>query len=118
MWAKITDGRVTGPSLFGDFFADEIIVSIVEKIATKNGAITKKDCEAALLYCIKEAKERLSLRSLKRRKGYNELLDYLLDLSKNYKKRIKNNNILKEREKINQNIPSPTIFEIKKCARD
>ena len=112
MWARIKDGRIKGPSLFEDFFADEIIVSIVEKLANLNRSLTKKDCEDALLFGIDQAKERLNLRSLKRRRGYQGLLDYLLDFSNNYRKNIKNSDILKERKKVNQNIPSPIMFEM------
>lgn len=103
MWQKFYfDSRMGKPTFFADIFADELVTSVVEfmVLGRKPG---KKTCSEALDYAMKEAEERLS-RTGRREKLVTSLVDFFAEYPLRIRRR--GSNVLKEREKVMNRLPS------------
>ena len=90
-------------TLFEDYFADELLASLVEKtvLGTK---LTRKQCVEALDYAMSEMKLRLG-----RKKHHKKLIGSIIEFMKRYQQRVrrKRSNILRERSLLVSELPSP-----------
>ena len=106
MWTNYYfDERRKAISLLADFFADELLTTMLEELIIK-GRMDSIDFEWALDYAREETY--LRLKNLKRTKQYKKLLDELRVYLREYKKAIrKGKDALQERERILKDISSP-----------
>ncbi|MEM3040856.1 MAG: hypothetical protein QXG97_02360 [Nitrososphaerota archaeon] len=107
VWScELYDKRRKEPTLFEDFFADELITTLLEELVIK-GTPKKVDVEWALDYARREAYQRL--RDLKRHKeAYERLRNILLKEITCYQKQLREGiDAITERRKIVNNLPSP-----------
>jgi hypothetical protein len=103
MWQKFYfDYRVGKPTFFADIFADELVTSVVEcmVLGRKPG---KKTCGKAVDYALEEAIDRLS-RTDRREKLVEALVGFFAEYP--FRIRRKGSNVLKEREKVMNCLPS------------
>ena len=108
MWScKFHDQRRRTTTLFEDFFADELLTTLLEELTIK-GSSGKVDVEWALDYARGEAYRRL--RDLKRyRASYSRLKTSLMDELALYRRHVRTgrSDALKERRRIVGTLPSP-----------
>jgi len=104
MWqAYYFDYRRRNPTLFEDYFADELITCIVEQIVLGR-KLNRKMCREAFEYALGETKLRLA-----RMEHSQELTKLLVEFAGNYKNKIRSgeSSILTERKRLLQELPSP-----------
>lgn len=108
MWScKYHDQRRSTTTLFEDFFADELVTTLLEELTIK-GAVEKVDVEWGLDYARGEAYRRL--RDLKRyRASYTRLKTLLKEELALYRRHVRagRSDALKERRRIVAALPSP-----------
>ena len=93
--------------LFEDYFADELITSLIEPIVLGR-RLDRINYDEALDYAISETKRRIiGLR--KRKKQYRKLINSLKDFLKDYQRRVRSegSDVLKERRQLLLELPSP-----------
>lgn len=103
MWQKFYfDSRMGKPTFFADIFADELVTSVVEcmVLGRKPG---KKACREAVDYALDEAIVRLS-RTDRREKLVLSLVEFFAEYPRRVRRR--GSNVLKEREKVMNRLPS------------
>lgn len=93
------DYRRRNPTLFEDYFADELITCIVEQIVLGKKP-SRKICREALNYAISETKFRFKHEDLRK------LTKALVEFAEDYKRRVKRSDILNERKRLLK-LPSP-----------
>jgi hypothetical protein len=103
MWQKFYfDSRISRPTFFADIFADELVTSVVGYMVL-GGKPGKKTCRKAIDHAFNEAKERLS-RTECRQKLVKSLVDFFAEYPSRIKR--KGSNVLKERERVMERLPS------------
>lgn len=97
------DMRRREVTLFEDYFSDELLTSLVEKIVLGT-KLTRKQCVEALDYAMSEMKLRLG-----RKKYHKKLIDSVMRFMKRYQQRVrrKRSNILRERRRLIRELASP-----------
>jgi hypothetical protein len=97
------DYRRRNPTLFEDYFADELITCIVET-AVLGKKTSRKICREALNYALSESKLRLA-----RVEHTRKLTKSLVEFARSYKSRMRSrkSDILKERARLLRELPSP-----------
>lgn len=108
MWqAYYYDLRRREVTLFEDYFADELLTSLVEQVVLGRKLNRIKYGEA-LEYAISETRQRIiGLR--KRKKQYQKMIKSLKEFVKDYQRRVrsKKSDVLKERRRLLLELPSP-----------
>lgn len=97
------DQRRSETKLFEDYFADELLTSLVEKLVLGK-KLTRNQCVEALDYAMDEMKLRIG-----RKNHHKKLVDSVMDFMKEYQRKIrrKRSNILRERHLLITKLPSP-----------
>lgn len=90
-------------TLFEDYFADELLTSLVEKIVLGR-KLTRRQCDDALNYAMSELKLRLG-----KGKRHRKVIDSLMDFMKGFQSRIrtKETDVLRERRLLINELASP-----------
>lgn len=108
MWqAYYYDLRRREVTLFEDFFADELLTSLIEQVVLRR-KLDRINYGEALDYAVSETRQRIiGLR--KRKKEYRRMIKTLRDFLKDYRRRVrdKKSDILKERLRLLSELPSP-----------
>jgi uncharacterized protein YjaZ len=108
MWqAYYYDLKRREVSLFEDYFADELLTSLVEHVALRR-SLGRIDYHGALNYAISEVRQRIiGLR--KRKKEHRKMVKSLKEFMKEYQRRVRRgeSDILKERRRLLLDLPSP-----------
>lgn len=100
MWQNYYfDYRRRNPTLFEDYFADELITCIVEQIVMGN-KLSRERCREALNYAISETRFRF------KHEGLRKLTKALVEFAEAYRRRVKRSDILNERKRLLK-LPSP-----------
>lgn len=107
IWSNSFDKRRRSVSFFADIFADELIATLFEEAIMKRN-IRKIDFRGALDYACKETA--LTLKNLKRKNDYTEVLKEVKRFLSKSKKAIRNgSDALKERDRVLTDITSPKL---------
>jgi len=108
MWqAYYYDLKRREVSLFEDYFADELLTSLVEHVVLGR-SLSRIDYNGALDYAISEVRQRvIGLR--KRKKEHRKMVKSLREFMKEYQRRVRHgeSDILKERRRLLLDLPSP-----------
>jgi len=108
MWqAYYYDLKRREVSLFEDYFADELLTSLVEHIVLGR-SLSRIDYHGALNYAISEVRQRI-IRLRKRKKEYRKMVKSLREFMREYQRRVRRgeSDILKERRRLLLDLPSP-----------
>jgi len=108
MWqAYYYDLKRREVSLFEDYFADELLTSLVEHVVLGR-SLGRIDYHGALDYAISEVRQRvIGLR--KRKKEHRKMVKSLREFMREYQRRVRRgeSDILKERRRLLLDLPSP-----------
>jgi len=108
MWqAYYYDRRRSEVKLFEDYFADELLTSLIEQVVLGR-RLDRIDYDEALNYAMSQTKQRiLGLR--KRKEHYRKMMDSLKEFLKDYRRKVRSegSDFLRERRRLLLELPSP-----------